>query len=63
MYIQLAEFIDSYFVEYINNYFVEYINNSLNQNNYFVEQIKLFRSIFATFDQPYLIIHVSFSMT
>ena len=45
MYIQLAEFIDSYFVEYINNYFVEYINNSLNQNNYFVEQIKLFRSI------------------
>ena len=34
---------NNYFVEYVNNCFAEYINNLLNQSNYFVERIKLFR--------------------
>ena len=28
-----------------NNYFVEYVNNSLNENNCFVERMKLFSRI------------------
>ena len=48
----LVEYINNYFVEYINNHLVEYINNLLNQNNYFVEHIRLFRLNFATFNQP-----------
>ena len=41
----LVEYVNNYFLGYINNYFVEYINNSVNQKNYFVEHVELFRWI------------------